>query len=153
MKSRVITFVAFFTVAVGYPASVFGQQGIDDDLPAGAPDLFLYSDEQVELHDAIDLTSSESGWLADHGIALDADLTQFYYGVANGGREQEFRYSGHGDYVLGLDMDRLAGRQGLFVQLRAEHRFGNDINTSTGALIQHRRTDAGFHPDKFANRK
>ncbi|QDV51584.1 carbohydrate porin [Gimesia fumaroli] len=73
--------------------------------------------------------------LAEQGITFDADLTQFYMGVASGGLEQEFRYSGHGDYVTNIDSGKLGGPQGLFVKLRAEHRFGEGISDATGAII------------------
>jgi porin len=66
--------------------------------------------------------------MADRGITLDADVTQFYEGVASGGLQQQFRYSGHGDYVLKFDFDKLSGQEGLFLQLRAEHRFGRALN-------------------------
>ena len=66
--------------------------------------------------------------LADCGITLDADVTQFYEGVASGGLEQRFRFSGHGDYVLKFDFDKLSGQEGLFLQLRGEHRFGRALN-------------------------
>ncbi|WP_232105502.1 carbohydrate porin [Gimesia panareensis] len=73
--------------------------------------------------------------LAEQGITFDADLIQFYMGVASGGEEQEFRYSGHGDYIMNIDAAKLGGPQGLFVKLRAEHRFGETINEATGAII------------------
>ena len=74
-------------------------------------------------------------YLAEQGITFEADVTQFYMGVASGGEEQEFRYAGHGDYVLNLDSGKLGGPQGLFVKLRAEHRFGEGITDATGAII------------------
>jgi porin len=71
---------------------------------------------------------------AERGIVFDADLTQFYQGVASGGLQQRFRYGGHGDYVLKFDFDKLIGQEGLFLQLRAEHRFGQAVNLNdTGA--------------------
>ena len=72
--------------------------------------------------------------MAENGIVLNADVTQFYQGVASGGLEQNFLYGGHGDYVLNFDFDKLSGQEGLFLQLRAEHRFGRAINTEDGAL-------------------
>ena len=51
-----------------------------------------------------------------------------------GGLEQNFLYGGHGDYVLNFDFDKLSGQEGLFLQLRAEHRFGRAINREDGAL-------------------
>jgi len=72
--------------------------------------------------------------LADRGITLDADVTQFYQGVASGGLEQQFKYGGHGDYVVKFDFDKLSGQEGLFLQLRAEHRFGQAINVESGGF-------------------
>ena len=66
--------------------------------------------------------------LAERGILLNFDVTQFYQGVTSGGLEQRFRYGGHGDYVAKFDFDKLIGREGLFLQLRAEHRFGQAVN-------------------------
>ena len=73
--------------------------------------------------------------LAKNGVTLDADVTHFYFGVADGGLEQHSKYGGHGDYVFNFDMDKLCDRQGLFLKLRAEHRFGETINSDTGAFI------------------
>ncbi|QDU51652.1 Carbohydrate-selective porin, OprB family [Gimesia panareensis] len=73
--------------------------------------------------------------LAEQGITFDADLIQFYMGVAAGGEKRDFRYSGHGDYIMNIDAAKLGGPQGLFVKLRAEHRFGETINNATGAII------------------
>lgn len=72
--------------------------------------------------------------LADRGIVFESDFTQFYQGVTSGGLEQRFRYGGHGDYVLKFDMDKLRGREGLFLQLRAEHRIGEAVNLDSGSF-------------------
>ena len=73
--------------------------------------------------------------LAERGITFDADVTQFYQGVASGGRRQRFRYGGHGDYVLNFDFGKLGVHKGLYLQIRAEHRFGKPVNLATGAVI------------------
>ncbi len=73
--------------------------------------------------------------LADRGISFAVDVTQFYLGTVNGGLEQEFRYSGHGDYVANIDVSQLGGPQGLFIKLRAEHRFGESLSGATGAIL------------------
>ena len=52
----------------------------------------------------------------------------------SGGLEQRFRYGGHGDYVVKFDFDKLSGQEGLFLQLRAEHRFGQAINLESGSF-------------------
>lgn len=73
--------------------------------------------------------------LAERGIVFQNDVTQFYYGVASGGVDREFRYAGHGDYVANVDGGKLAGTEGLFVKIRAEHRFGESLAGATGALL------------------
>lgn len=73
--------------------------------------------------------------LAQNGVTLDADVTQFYQGVTSGGRKQTFEYGGHGDYVLNVDAGKLGGLTGLFMMVRAEHRFGENINQETGTLL------------------
>jgi porin len=73
--------------------------------------------------------------MAESGIVFQGDVTQFYQGVARGGREQEFNYAGRGDYLFNFDLGKLAGRQGLFLKVRAEHRWGETISADTGALL------------------
>jgi hypothetical protein len=38
--------------------------------------------------------------VAQHGINLDVEATQFYQGVTSGGANETFRYGGKGDYFL-----------------------------------------------------
>lgn len=71
----------------------------------------------------------------ESGVDFDADLTQFFYGVVNGGVEQQGRYTAHGDYVANLDMQKLSGLEGLFIKVKAEHRFGQQTDGLTGAII------------------
>ncbi|MGE3317350.1 MAG: carbohydrate porin [Planctomycetaceae bacterium] len=73
--------------------------------------------------------------MAESGITFQGDVTQFYQGVARGGREQRFEYAGRGDYLMNFDMGKLANREGLFLKIRAEHRWGETINRDTGALL------------------
>lgn len=73
--------------------------------------------------------------LVEHGVTFDLSVAHFYQGVTAGGLEQRFKYGGHGDYVTNLDLGKLAGREGLFLKLRAEHRFGEDVNQDTGAFL------------------
>jgi porin len=72
---------------------------------------------------------------AESGLTYHLNLGQFYYGVASGGLDQQFEYAGHGDYLIVADMDKLVGMKGNFVKVRAEHRFGQSIGSSTGAFI------------------
>lgn len=73
--------------------------------------------------------------LAEAGITADFDATMFYLGVADAGLEQAFRFGGHDDYVINMDFGRLRVRQGLFLKLRAEHRYGESLAGATGAFL------------------
>jgi porin len=73
-------------------------------------------------------------WLADHGISLDLSGTQFYQGVAAGGREQEWDYGGKFDYWLNLEGGKLGLNEGFFVDMHAETRIGESVNDHDGLL-------------------
>jgi len=73
--------------------------------------------------------------LACNGITFDADETLFFAGVANGGLNQQFRFAGHGDYVLNVDGGKAWGCEGLFVKLRAEHRYGQTVDGDAGVFL------------------
>lgn len=72
---------------------------------------------------------------AESGITLGSNVTQFYFGTVDGGLEQTDRYGGHGDYVANFDFGKLGVQEGLFLKVRAEHRFGRSIVEPTGALL------------------
>jgi porin len=72
--------------------------------------------------------------LADRGVKVDVFATQFYGGVARGGREQAFDFGGRVDYLLNVDGQKLGLWQGLFFDLHAETRYGRDVNTNSGLI-------------------
>jgi len=72
--------------------------------------------------------------LAERGLALDIYGTQFYQGVASGGRNRDWEYGGKLDYLLGLDGGKLGLWQGFFVNLHGETRFGNSVNQIDGLI-------------------
>lgn len=72
--------------------------------------------------------------LADRGVTFNLFATQFYQGVATGGRNQEFNYGGKLDYLTHLDGEKLGLWQGFFVDMHAETRFGTDINGVDGLI-------------------
>ncbi|HBL48187.1 MAG TPA: hypothetical protein DDZ90_32875, partial [Planctomycetaceae bacterium] len=80
-----------------------------------------------------DLFGARSG-LAEHGVIADIQLTQFYQGVASGGRRQRFLYGGKGDYMFTFQGEKLGLNKGFSAILHAETRYGDDINTAGGAL-------------------
>jgi porin len=73
--------------------------------------------------------------LKTNGITFDNNVTSFYYGVAGGGEEQEFRFAGHGDYLMNMDLMKMGGPPGLFLKIRAEHRMGESIGEPAGSLL------------------
>ena len=73
--------------------------------------------------------------LAEHGVTFELDVAHFYGGVTSGGLRRTDRYAGHGDYVANVDLGALGVQEGLFLKVRAEHRFGEAFNQDTGALL------------------
>ncbi|TWU56343.1 carbohydrate porin [Rubripirellula reticaptiva] len=94
-----------------------------------------YCDVSPEGCDSISRKlSCREAW-AENGITFSNNLTQFYFGTVDGGLDQTDRYGGHGDYVANFDFGKLGVQEGLFLKLRAEHRFGRSIVEPTGALL------------------
>ncbi len=73
--------------------------------------------------------------LFSNGIRFTNNLTNFYFGNTRGGIEREFRFGGHGDYLTNLDINKLGGPKGQFLQIRAEHRYGESLAGATGAFL------------------
>ena len=73
--------------------------------------------------------------MEESGIKFTNNLTNFYYGNTAGGIDREFRFAGHGDYLTNVDINKLGGPQGQFLQIRAEHRYGESLAGATGALL------------------
>ena len=84
--------------------------------------------------DLLNFVGQDPSGATQAGIVFEPNVTQFYQGVTSGGLEQRFRYGGHGDYLFKFDMDKLIGKEGLFFQLRAEHRFGQAVNVDSGGF-------------------
>jgi porin len=72
--------------------------------------------------------------LAARGVDFHVSATQFYQGVASGGNQQEFEYGGKLDYYLNADGGKLGLRDGLFLNMHAETRFGQSVNNIDGLL-------------------
>lgn len=72
--------------------------------------------------------------LADHGIIVDNRFTQFFQGVASGGRDQEFEYSGKFDSLYTFEGEKLGLNKGFLAFMHAEYSIGNDVNFDAGLL-------------------
>jgi porin len=70
--------------------------------------------------------------LAEHGITLDVNFTQFYQGVTDGGADRAFEYGGKLDYYVNLDGGKASLWPGFSVTTHIETRYGNDINAIDG---------------------
>jgi porin len=73
--------------------------------------------------------------LANKGITIDIDSMQFYQGVVDGGVDSKWKYGGSVDYELKFDFEKLGLWPGAFIDMRAEHQFGEFINGDTGAIL------------------
>lgn len=73
--------------------------------------------------------------LKSSGVQVNANIAQFYMGVVDGGRDQSWKYSGHGDYLMNINGGKLFGAEGLLVTLRAEHRFGQSMTRPSGSVL------------------
>lgn len=72
--------------------------------------------------------------LAENGFTFFGDLTQYYQGVTTGGRAQQFKYGGRGDYLIDIDTAKGGLWQGGHLDLRGETRLGQDCNEIDGAF-------------------
>ncbi len=133
---------------------IFAVQGVaaepaclfeDSSLPASCDSLCSGIDDCCGSYDTSCFSSNRQyltgDWgglrtdLAESGINFQADVTQFNFRTVSGGLEQDYRYSGHGDYVMNIDAGKLGLQEGLFVKVRAEHRFGESLAGATGAAL------------------
>ena len=70
--------------------------------------------------------------LAEHGIILDFQATQFYQGVVDGSADNNWKYGVKGDYFLTLIGEKLGLWKGLIVNMHVETRAGKDVNAISG---------------------
>jgi len=104
---------------------------------AGAEDPPQPYLEEPEYERAPHLLGAQDGFrerLAAAGVTILADNTGFYVGNTNG-CAQAFDYAGHGDYCVITDGDKLGVHDGLYLKLRAEHRYGETIVSNVGCFI------------------
>lgn len=73
--------------------------------------------------------------LADHGVGIDAWLTQFYQGSPSGDGTSDWQYGGKGDIFLTLDGAKLGLWQGLFVTAHVELLYGEDANAPGNGVL------------------
>jgi porin len=137
----VLQVMAVVVIGFTFESSVSAQGLTCTDLPC---DAMEFGDDAMACDrfadSPLDCPLFDTYWcyrekLADCGITFSGNITQFYFGNVSGGVDQTGRYSGHGDYVANVDFGKLGWQEGLFLQVRSEHRFGSSIAPATGALL------------------
>lgn len=72
--------------------------------------------------------------LYEKGIALDAGMTLVPQGVASGGKEKGWKFSGSADYYLFLDSGRLNLWPGGLLGIHVETKFGRSVIPTAGTI-------------------
>jgi porin len=73
--------------------------------------------------------------LAESGISFTGDNTGFFFGNTTGGVRRDFDYAGHGDYTFLMDGGKMGVQEGLFIKVKAEHRYGETIGADVGTFL------------------
>jgi porin len=73
--------------------------------------------------------------LAEHGITVDSALTQFYQGVASGGKQRVFRYGSKFDVYFDLNTEKLGLWEGGSLEIHGvDWNFGQSSNADASFL-------------------
>jgi porin len=147
---------AFLPQETGQPISIPNETPLQETLPppAGSNGLnpveeFLYM-EPAPVENAEAAPGFGGPWysrpkltgdwcgarscLADHGITMDVYNTNFYQGIATGGRNGEYDFGGIVDYYFHLDSQKAGLWQGGFLDIHAMTRYGDDVNFASGLI-------------------
>ncbi len=73
--------------------------------------------------------------LAAKGITFNMSLTQVGQGVADGGKDEGWKYGGRGNLTLNVDTQKLGLWPGGFLTVEVEGNFTDTVNNKTGALM------------------
>jgi porin len=72
--------------------------------------------------------------LADHGVTLDFDWTNYYQGLLEGEGSKQFEYGGRIDALLNFDTGKLGLWEGGLLRTHTEYRYG-DLNANLGGVL------------------
>lgn len=123
--------------------------GADGDKPAqeASTGLLPIPDYSGDIWTRRALTGDWGGTrqeLANKGVQLTLDFTQYAQTIVDGGRREASAYGGHADYLLKLDLMRMGVLPGALVTVRAESRYGHTVNGTAGPVLPV--NTAGFFP-------
>ncbi len=71
----------------------------------------------------------------ENGLNFDVSHVQFYQGVTSGGRQDGWQYGGKLDYLFDFDGGKFGLWEGFIVNLHAETRYGESVNTIDGLMV------------------
>lgn len=120
---------------VGPASTAAPATAVADGKPTG---LLPLPDYSGDLGSRSRLTGDWGGTrtdLANKGVQLDVDFTQYVQGVTSGGRDTGARYGGSLDYLLNVDLMQMGVLPGALLTLRAESRYGEAANDISGAVL------------------
>ena len=109
-----------------------------DIAEGGAQGLLPVPDYSADFWKRSHLTGDWGGLratLANEGVQLDVDWTQYLQGDVAGGLDQTTRYGAHFDYLLHLDLMRIGLIPGGMITVRAESRYGHSVNGAVGTIL------------------
>ncbi len=135
---------AAMLLAAGGTASATSQDGAPSPAPAeptptpppsGLLPIPDYSGDLWERRALLgDLWGSRTD-LAEAGVQFGVNWSNTLQSVVSGGRDNVTEIGGAADYNLTLDLMKMNLVPGGLVTLRAESRYGESVNTDTGALL------------------
>jgi porin len=128
MTDRRIVARLVLSLVLGASDAALAQEGAEGLLPV--------PDYGGDLWNRSRLTGDWGGMrtdLANKGVQVDVDWTQYVQGIADGGLDRSTRYGGHVDYLINLDLMRMI--PGGLVRFRAESRYGESVNGISGQIL------------------
>lgn len=74
-------------------------------------------------------------WLADHGVTISVEGTQYYGRIVDGGLGSDWEYIGTADYRLKLDTGKAGLWPGGFIELHGESYWGRKVDNGDGTIL------------------
>src|SRR5262249_41592144 len=73
--------------------------------------------------------------LANKGVQVGVEWTQFVQGVTSGGHDRTTEYGANLNYTINLDLMRMGVLPGALIKFRAESRYGDSVNADAGPIL------------------
>jgi len=116
--------------------------------PAGILPIPNYSGSLSErAHIFGDFGGNRTNW-AEKGFQFDIEYTQWTDTVVDGGTDSSTHFGGNLTYNIEIDLMRAGLIPGALIDIRAESRFGDSGNLSTGRVVP--MNTAALSPTNYA---